>query len=90
MSAEGKLTSISLGDLSSLIDLYERGNDQDRHIDPLNTLKNYKRWLESSAAVKHIELDVLVLNNGRTSDGLFFFRVRNPIYFVYVKLFNVK
>lgn len=80
MSAGGQLISISLEDLPSLIATYERVNDQDRHIDSINKLRNYKRWKESSAAEKYVDLDVLTLSNGWSSDGLFFFRVRELKY----------
>lgn len=80
MSAEGQLISISLEDLPSLIAVYKKANNQERYLDPVNNLTNYKRWKESPAAEKFADLDVLTLDNDWTTDGLFFLRVRNANY----------
>lgn len=83
MATEDQLVSITLEDLSSLIDCYVAGNNPHATLDPLYNLRTYQRMLRAGQIPKHINLDILTLNNHWDSDGLFLLMVSK-------KLFNAK
>lgn len=73
-SSPDKLISISLQDLDSLTESYERiDGPKEDFLDALYNLKNFKRWKENP--VDYWRFDVMTLNNDWEADGLFVFLV---------------
>lgn len=79
MSSEDKLVSITLEDLDSLIDCYERPGNSHTTLDSLFALRNYQRWLKDPQSPKVIYLDILTVNNHWDRDGLFLLVVSKQI-----------
>lgn len=86
MSSEDKLVSITLEDLDSLIDCYERPGNSHTTLDSLFALRNYQRWLKDPQSPKVIYLDILTVNNHWDRDGLFLLVVSKQINILSGKL----
>lgn len=68
--SDHKLVSISPEDLSLLINFYEQADNLQSTYETLSNLRSYQRFLQDPERPRHIDLDVLTVDNDWSEDGL--------------------